>query len=109
MTVAPENVAPVFYNTTEPYWAIRAAANLVPEPASTFVTPIVTTPERFGRVPRIYVECTEDRAIPIGLQRRMHAALPCRRVITMETDHSPFYSAPTELAGVFDGIALDPG
>ena len=109
MTVAPENVAPVFYNTTEPYWAIRAAANLVPEPASTFVTPLVTSAARFGRVPRIYVECTEDRAIPIGLQRHMHAALPCRQVITMATDHSPFYSAPTELSGVLDGIALASG
>jgi pimeloyl-ACP methyl ester carboxylesterase len=105
-TVRPEEAAPIFYNTTEPYWVVRASAHLVPEPTASFATPIAVTEERFGRVPRIYVECTEDRAIPIALQRRMHEGLPCTTVLSLETDHSPFYSAPAELVAVLDGIAL---
>jgi hypothetical protein len=27
----------------------------------------------------------------------MYTALPCRKVISMNTDHSPFFSRPTEL------------
>jgi pimeloyl-ACP methyl ester carboxylesterase len=105
-TVRPEDVAPIFYNTAEPYWVVRASAHLVPEPTASFATPVQVTEERFGRVPRIYVECTEDRAIPIGTQRRMHAGLPCTKVLSLETDHSPFYSAPAELVALLDGVAL---
>jgi hypothetical protein len=32
------------------------------------------------------------------LQRMMVAEMPCREVITMDTDHSPFSSAPDSLA-----------
>jgi pimeloyl-ACP methyl ester carboxylesterase len=70
---------------------------LVPEAVAGFQTPMQTTAANFGRVPRDYVECTEDRAISIARQRRMHMALPCRRVFTLETDHSPFFSAPDAL------------
>jgi pimeloyl-ACP methyl ester carboxylesterase len=71
---------------------------LVPEAVAGFQTPMQTTTANFGRVPRDYIECTEDRAISIARQRRMHTALPCRRVFTLETDHSPFFSTPDALA-----------
>jgi hypothetical protein len=32
------------------------------------------------------------------MQREMQAALPCEPVITLESDHSPFYSAVPKLA-----------
>jgi pimeloyl-ACP methyl ester carboxylesterase len=75
-----------------------ARSLLVPQAALPLMTPIETTPQGWGRVPRMYIECTEDRAITIGLQRAMQAELPCRQVITMATSHSPFLSAPRELA-----------
>ena len=34
----------------------------------------------------------------IDMQRRMHGALPCERVFTLDTDHSPFFSAPDALS-----------
>ena len=74
-----------------------ARLSIGPEAAAGFATPMRTTPEKFGRVPRFYVECTKDRAISIAKQRQMHAALPCARVFTLETDHSPFFSAPDAL------------
>jgi hypothetical protein len=33
------------------------------------------------------------------MQRAMIAAQPCEKVFTLDTDHSPFYSTPEELAG----------
>lgn len=72
-------------------------ALLTPEPNAPASTPLRLTPERFGRVPRTYIECTQDRAVSIRAQREMHAALPCD-VITMEASHSPFFSKPDELA-----------
>jgi pimeloyl-ACP methyl ester carboxylesterase len=75
-----------------------ARARLAPEPAEPLMTPVEITEERFGTVPRIYIECLRDQAVPLALQRRMHTALPCSRVISLDTDHSPFFSAPGELA-----------
>lgn len=75
-----------------------ARLSLAPEATAGFATPMRTTQGNFGRVPRHYVECTDDRAITIANQRRMQAALPCRWTVTLETDHSPFFSAPDALA-----------
>jgi hypothetical protein len=80
---------------------------LVSEPMSVFVTPLRLTAERFGRVPRAYIETVYDNAVPLALQRAMQAALPCNPVVTLDTDHSPFYSAPGALADALDYIARD--
>jgi pimeloyl-ACP methyl ester carboxylesterase len=76
----------------------RARALLVPEPLAPLTTPLHITPERFGRVPRDYVECRRDRTISPELQRRMVARSGCRHLFSIDTDHSPFWSAPTLLA-----------
>jgi pimeloyl-ACP methyl ester carboxylesterase len=62
-----------------------------------FTTPVRTSDARYGRVKRGYIECTKDNAIPIMLQRKMQQALPCEPVVTLDTDHSPFFSAPDAL------------
>jgi hypothetical protein len=49
-------------------------------------------------VPRHYIECTEDRAIPVALQRFMASRVPGIRVQSLKTDHSPFLSMREELA-----------
>ena len=81
-----------------------AVAHLSPEPLKPLVSPVKISPERFGRVPRAYIECTRDRTITLDAQRRMQAALPCETVLTLDTDHSPFLSRPQELAGLLDGL-----
>jgi len=72
---------------------------LQPEPLVPLTTPLQLTPERYGRVPRVYIECLQDRAVSPAMQRRMNDASPCQRVISMDSDHSPFFSAPDELVG----------
>jgi pimeloyl-ACP methyl ester carboxylesterase len=65
-----------------------------------------STADRWGRLPRAYIECTDDRILPIGAQRAAHAALPCDPVIAIDSDHSPFFSAPDVLADALDSIAV---
>jgi pimeloyl-ACP methyl ester carboxylesterase len=103
--VAPEAVGPVFYNTTAPEWIERAAQMLGPEPTGGFSAPMKLSRERYGSVPRAYIECALDRAISLDAQRRMQAVLPCDPVITLQTDHSPFFSSPEELAASLVAIA----
>ena len=97
-TADPSIYREAFYANCGDEDVVLARQLLVPEAVAGFQTPMQITPENFGRVPRDYVECTQDRAISIARQRRMHAAQPCRRVFTLETDHSPFFSAPDALS-----------
>lgn len=75
-----------------------ARSLLTPEPSAPFATPIRTAEENFGRIPRVYIELLNDRAVSISLQRRMHTAMPCQKVISMNTSHSAYFSAPDQLA-----------
>lgn len=106
LKVRHELAAGLFYNTSLPKWAERAGERLTAEPAGSLVHPVRVTAERFGLVPRGYVECLQDRAVPITLQRRMQALWPCEKVVTLDTDHSPFYSAPGELAAALEDMAI---
>jgi pimeloyl-ACP methyl ester carboxylesterase len=93
-----DQAIPIFYGRCSEADARAAVNRLVPEPADALTKPIEVSAEHFGRVPRAYIEATQDRAISLETQREMQAALPCETVITLESDHSPFYSAAPELA-----------
>ncbi len=99
------NAPTLFYNDCSPEDTYAAMQRLRPMPRNVTMTPIHTTPERFGRLKRVYIECTLDQAIPLELQRVMQKAVPPDRTITMQAGHSPFLSAPEELARHFEEIA----
>jgi pimeloyl-ACP methyl ester carboxylesterase len=101
---APSAAAPMFYNRTDPKAAEDAVSRLTPQPIKPGIEPLSVTDARFGRLPRAYVECLDDQAIPIALQRDMQSALPCSPVVTLDTDHSPFLSAPRDLADALISI-----
>ena len=60
--------------------------------------------ERFGSVPRSYIECTHDNAVRIGIQRQMVKMTPCK-VLSLECGHTPFYSQPEELVEHLETVA----
>jgi pimeloyl-ACP methyl ester carboxylesterase len=77
---------------------------LVAEPHAPRSTPLTLSAHRYGSVPRHYVECVQDRTIPLIDQRLMQVMQPCLSVTTLDADHSPYLSAPSELAAAL--IAL---
>lgn len=95
----------LFYGSTDPEVAAAAIARLRPQPSAVLMRPLQVTAERFGRLPRAYIECADDAVVPLDVQRKMQARLPCHPVITMAGDHSPFLSAPRLLAVHLDAIA----
>lgn len=70
---------------------------LTPEPNAPVATPLEITDGNFGRVPRVYIETLHDRGLSPLLQRKMYTAVPCQKVVSLDTSHSPFLSAPDEL------------
>lgn len=77
------------------------------EPFITGVTPLKLSEENYGRVPRYYIECTEDRAVTPFIQQKMYTEMPCRKVYQMATSHSPFFSRPEQLVDILQDIAND--
>ena len=73
-------------------------ALLESEPNWAGFTPLRLSAEAYGSVPRIYIECLQDRAVTIGLQRQMQRDSPCTHVYSLDSGHSPFFSQPEALA-----------
>jgi pimeloyl-ACP methyl ester carboxylesterase len=76
---------------------ILAQSLLAPEALAPLTTPIRISAANYGRAPRVYIECRRDRALSLSEQRRMVSSMPCQQTLSMDTDHSPFFSAPDEL------------
>ena len=71
------------------------------EPMESATAPLKLTDANFGSVPRYYIECTDDRAVTPFIQRKMYTELPCNKVFTLNTSHSPFFSQPQQLSELF--------
>ncbi len=100
--VDPARAGPVFAQLSPPELVAAVLPRLVAEPHGPRSEPLALTAERWGSLPRMYVECTEDRTIPIASQRRMQAMSAGARVVTLDADHSPYLSRPVELADALE-------
>jgi pimeloyl-ACP methyl ester carboxylesterase len=91
-----DKVRDIFYGHCTDSDADWATSKLAPQPLAPFAAPVHVTDERFGRIPKLYVQCLDDHAVPRSAQDRMLAATPCERVVSIASDHSPFLSMPRE-------------
>jgi pimeloyl-ACP methyl ester carboxylesterase len=105
--ITQEGARRFLYNCCPESGVTRALSRLTPEPVAPFECPLALTDKRYGQVPRFYIECLRDRAVPLSLQRAMHAAAAFERVYSIDTDHSPFFSAPEDLVETLHSIARE--
>jgi uncharacterized RmlC-like cupin family protein/predicted alpha/beta-hydrolase family hydrolase len=80
------------------------------EPLGVFLTPGKQTAARFGRVPRHYIRCLEDRTIPLAGQDFMIEATDAAMGTTtnvhdLATSHAPYASQPAALTRLLVSIA----
>ena len=88
-----------------PLEAFEAAKpSIVPEPVAPLGYELEITDKNFGMLPKYYIECTEDRAIPIAVQRSMYEG-KVEKVFSLNTSHTPNFSQPGELAKILLEIA----
>ena len=104
-TLQPEIYKEGLYHDCDDDITEMAKCILSNEPVESGITPLHLTDENFNSVPRYYIECTEDRAVTPFIQRVMYTETPCEKVYSMATSHSPFFSKPKELTGIFCEIA----
>lgn len=95
-------LATVFYNTCSAETAERAVARLRRQAYAPFKSKFRLTPARFGKVPKTYIVCTRDQALPVTAQENFCVRTPGMKRRAMATDHSPFYCDPKGLAAIID-------
>ncbi len=78
--------------------ALLRASMVQWEPLSSPATPVQTTVERWGRIPRAYIECLQDRSLSPAIQRAMYLAQPCEQVLSLDAGHMAMITAPQALA-----------
>jgi len=94
----PEKLQDFFYADCSQEDIERAKQLTVPQAMQPGSVPLHVTAERFGRIPRVYIECLQDKVISPAFQRQMSGVWPCQNVFSLETSHSPFFSAPDDLS-----------
>jgi pimeloyl-ACP methyl ester carboxylesterase len=103
-TFDPDMGPDLFYHDCPPEAVAYALANLCPQALAPSNTPVELT-DRSASLPRGYIVCAQDRAIPPAFQRDMAARFDPARVRTLDSGHSPFFSMPEALARVVDDLA----
>lgn len=98
LTISPQDAVEFFYASCPGDQLAMARRNLCPQPMPPWRDKVVWHEDRLGRIPKYYVACTQDRAIPIAAQRTMQGHMPFAGKASLDTDHSPFSSCPEELA-----------
>ena len=78
-----------------------AKLSVVPELLEPISQAVQISDENFGRIPKTYIHCRHDNAVSYPFQQLMVERQNFDKVITMDTSHSPFFSAPEDLVGHF--------
>jgi pimeloyl-ACP methyl ester carboxylesterase len=97
-TVPPEAGAKIFLNDMPYDVAIEGAQHLTPQAEPGRALQTRWTPQRFGSVPRLYVECVRDLSVMQPIQQAMQAMVPGARRIVLDAGHAPHVSQPQALA-----------
>lgn len=96
-TVPPHAGEAIFLSDCSEEVARAASARLTPQGEGARAIRL-TSVDRVTRLPRFYVEATEDMSLPIAVQRHMQRLMPGALIVEMPTGHVPQLTAPQQLA-----------
>ncbi|WP_199917137.1 alpha/beta fold hydrolase [Parazoarcus communis] len=95
--VPPEVAQRIFLHDCAPSDARYAASLLRPQAERGRIMAPSLSPNRYGKVPRIYVEATQDRSLLHASQRKMQALSPGAIRVSLDCGHVPQLAAPERL------------
>ena len=105
-TANPSMLREKFYADCSDEQLAYAAEHLCPQAVAPNNTPVALT-DRYASVPRSYIRCMQDGAIPYEYQVSMTSSWPEGSVVDMDTSHSPFFSDPANLARIVKEFLSD--
>ncbi|QHT67784.1 alpha/beta fold hydrolase [Rhodocytophaga rosea] len=97
----PENVMALFYHDCSKEDIEFAKSKLGWESMAVLATPITVTEARYGAVPKVYILCTKAKDLD---KSSLSSNVPCEKVYTLASSHSPFFSMPEKLTTILDEL-----
>ncbi|MEF7613383.1 alpha/beta fold hydrolase [Aquincola sp. MAHUQ-54] len=98
--VRPDGALRCFVHDCDAAAARDAVGLLRPQPETGRDMRNHLSAERFGRVPRLYVECSDDRSVLPALQRRMQRLSPGAQRLVLDVGHVPQLAQPALLTAL---------
>lgn len=99
----PDHLKRAFYEDCSTDQIAHAERHLSAQPILPQKTPLEVT-EALRTLPKSYIRCSRDGAIPAEFQASMCDAWPEMARYDLDSDHSPFLSRPGELANLLHEI-----
>lgn len=103
-SVIPEKAREKFYQDCPDAAVAYATARLSPQPIAPQSTPLTVT-DSLRALPKSYIRCLRDAAIPPEFQAELSREWPELSVHEMDCGHSPFFAQPARLADILHKIA----
>lgn len=104
----PLKIKEAFYHCCSEEDFQIALSLLQPEPLSPMIEQVTLSEQKFGKVAKCYIECLQDKAVDLANQRRMLNNAHIRHILSLDCDHSPFFSAPAALvAAIVQSLTQD--
>lgn len=97
VTAIEESIKTVHFPDSTDEDVARVKERIGLQPTAPFAAPIKITEENYGRIPRVYIECTNDLVISPAAQKTMYTKMPCEQVLSLESSHTPNYGSPDKL------------
>ncbi|MBX2897912.1 MAG: alpha/beta fold hydrolase [Cyclobacteriaceae bacterium] len=101
LDVKQENIVTIFCQDAAANQQQLVLSKYKTEPAIPFTNKVTLTSANFGSVTKYYIHTTQDHAIGIDLQNAMVKAANITKEYSLNTGHSPFLSAPNDVAKLF--------
>ncbi|NPD13811.1 alpha/beta fold hydrolase [Xinfangfangia sp. D13-10-4-6] len=101
---APEAAEALFFHDCPEEDRALAAHQMAPEAIAPQEEAVAVT-ERSLALPRYYITCDDDRAIPPEYQRKMATQVPEANRLILACGHAPFFARPAETAALLHDIA----
>lgn len=104
-SIDADQIVPLFYSDMPTAAAATLQQSFTRQASLTLSSAARFDQTTFSTLDTIYICCTRDNVIPLHHQRRMLARQPCRTLLQIVADHSPFYSCPQQLTEVLAALA----
>ena len=104
LVIDDEVIRPAFYRDCSDADVAFAKSRLVTQALVPLTDKIQLGDQRFSGVRKAYIECIEDEHIHIVAQRTMYRRAGIDAVATLNTSHSPFFSAPNDLVDAIEQL-----
>ena len=96
-SIKAENAAGIFGNNAQDGDRDVIAKSLIPEPLAPMTNPAKLTAERFGRVPKFYIETAKDLVVSPALQERMIQQAGIPLVFKINAGHASYVTRPDDV------------